>query len=134
MTWFMEVLWNGKAEFEVKLLTGRKRQYTVSLDNRTCSCGYFQLAGLPCSHAITTIFKCVKKVEDFIAPCYFVEVFNKIYEHCLEPVEGEEMWPVSHKPRTQAPAYATIPDNMPCRPKNNYRRREESEKPKPSKK
>ena len=50
------------------------------------------------------------------------------------PVEGEEMWPVSEKPRPQAPAYATIPDSMPGRPKNNDRRREESEKPKPSKK
>ncbi|KAE8793274.1 hypothetical protein D1007_32114 [Hordeum vulgare] len=65
-----EVLWNGKDGFEVKLLTGRIRQYRVSLDNWTCSCGYFHLAGLPCSHAVAAIYKCGKKVEDFIAPCY----------------------------------------------------------------
>jgi hypothetical protein len=82
-TQFMEVLWNGKAGFEVKLLTGRRRQYTVSLEKRTCSCGYFQLAGIPCSHAIAAIYKCGQLVEDFIAPCYSVEVFKKIYEHCL---------------------------------------------------
>jgi hypothetical protein len=56
-TQFMEVLWNGKDGFEVKLLTGRRR-YTVSLEKRTCSSGYFQLAGIPCSHAITAIYKC----------------------------------------------------------------------------
>jgi hypothetical protein len=30
----MEVLWNGKDGFEVKLMTGRKRQYTVSLEKK----------------------------------------------------------------------------------------------------
>jgi hypothetical protein len=126
----MEVLWNGKDGFEVKLITGRRRQYTVSLDNMTCSCGYFQLSGLPCSHAITAIYKCGRLVEDFIDPCYSVEVFNRIYEHCLQPVEGEELWPVSEKPRPQAPGYV----KMPGRPKKNDRRREEHEKPKPTKK
>jgi hypothetical protein len=126
----MEVVWNGKDGFEVKLMTGRKRQYTVSLDNRTCSCGYFQLSGLPCSHAITAIYKCGKVVEDFIHPCYSVEVFKNIYDHCLQPVEGEEMWPISKKPRPQAPGYV----KMPGRPKKNDRKREETEKPKATKK
>jgi hypothetical protein len=125
----MEVLWNGKDGFEVKLLTGSRRQYTVSLEKRTCSCGYFQLAGLPCSHAITAIYKCGKAVEDFIAPCYSVEVFKKKYEHCLQPVEGEEMWPTSTNPRPQALGYVRMPD----RPKKNDRKREEQEKPKAEK-
>lgn len=129
-TQFMEVLWNGKDNFEVKLLTGRRRQYTVSLENRTCSCGYFQLVGLPCSHAITAIYKCKKLVEDYIDPCYSVDTFNSIYEHCLEPVEGEELWPISAKPRPQAPGYV----QMPGRPKKNARKREETEKPKPTNK
>jgi hypothetical protein len=119
-----EVLWNGKDGFEVKLLT-RRRQYTVSLDNKTCSCGYFQLYGLHCAHAITAIYKCGKLVEDFIAPCYSVAVFKQIYEHCLQPVEGEEMWPISEKPRPQAPGYVRMPE----RPKKNERKRKECEKP-----
>ena len=126
----MEVLWNGKDGYEVKLLTGRKRQYTVSLENRICSCGYFQLSGLPCSHAITAIYKCGQLVEDYIAPCYSVSVFKQIYDHCLEPVQGEESWPISDKPRPQAPGYV----RMPGRPKKNARKREEHEKPKPSNK
>ena len=76
---FMEVLWNGKDGFEVRLVTGRRRQYTVSLEKRTCSCGYFQLSGLPCSHAITTIYKCGKQVEDYIYPCYSIDTFMSIY-------------------------------------------------------
>jgi hypothetical protein len=106
-------------------MNGRGRKYTVNLEKRTCSCGYFQLAGLPCCHAITAIYKCGKVVDDFIDNCYSIEQFKKIYEHCLEPVEGEEMWPVSANPRPQAPGYV----RMPGRPKKNHRRREVGEAP-----
>jgi hypothetical protein len=124
-TQFLDVLWNGKDGFEVRHMNGRGRKYTVNLEKRTCSCGYFQLAGLPCCHAITAIYKCGKVVDDFIDNCYSIEQFKKIYEHCLEPVEGEEMWPVSANPRPQAPGYVT----MPGRPKKNHRRREVGEAP-----
>jgi hypothetical protein len=124
-TQFLDVLWNGKDGFEVRHMNGRGRKYTVNLEKRTCSCGYFQLAGLPCCHAITAIYKCGKVVDDFIDNCYSIEQFKKIYEHCLEPVEGEEMWPVSANPRPQAPGYV----RMPGRPKKNHRRREVGEAP-----
>jgi hypothetical protein len=126
MTQFLEVLWNGKEGFEVKHLSGRGRRYTVNLENRTCSCGYFQLAGLPCCHAISAICKCGRVMEDYIDKCYSIIEFKKIYEHCLQPVEGQENWPVSPNPRPQAPGYV----RMHGRPKKNDRRREEGEKPK----
>ncbi|XP_020158364.1 uncharacterized protein [Aegilops tauschii subsp. strangulata] len=131
-TQYLEVLWNGENGFEVKQVNGRGRQYTVDLEKWTCSCGYFQLAGLPCHHAISAIYKCNKNIEDFIAPCYFVEVFNKIYEHCLQPVESEEMWPVSPNPRPVPPEYVRLPgkEKKKGRPKNNDRRREETKQPK----
>jgi hypothetical protein len=40
-TQWLEVLWNGEHGFEVKKINGRGRQYTVNLENKTCSCGYF---------------------------------------------------------------------------------------------
>ena len=126
-TQFCEVLWNGKDGFEVKHLTGRGRRYTVNLERKTCSCGYLQLAGLPCCHAICAIYKSGRKIEEFIHPCYYIETFKKIYEHCLQPVEGEECWPVSRNPRPVAPGYIAMPG---ARKKNNDRRREEGEAPK----
>lgn len=77
-----DVLWNGKDGFEVKHTSGRGRRYTVNLEKRTCSCGYFQLAGLPCCHAISVIYMCGRKVDDFIDNCYSIQEFHKIYEHC----------------------------------------------------
>jgi hypothetical protein len=44
----------------------------------------------------------------------------------LQLVEGEENWPVSSKPRPQAPGYVRMPE----RSKKNDRRREEGEAPK----
>ncbi|XP_048532810.1 uncharacterized protein LOC125511465 [Triticum urartu] len=126
MTQFYDVLWNGKEGFEVKHVSGRGRSYTVNLDKWTCSCGYFQLAGMPCCHAISAIYKSGRNIADFIHKCYSVEQFKKIYEHCLEPVEGQERWPISDKPRPQAPGYVS----MPGRPRNNDRKREEGEAPK----
>jgi hypothetical protein len=49
---------DGFLVVEVKQINGRGRQYTVNLEKKTCSCGYFQLAGLPCHHAISAIYKC----------------------------------------------------------------------------
>lgn len=128
-TQYLEVLWNGKDGFEVRHMQGRRKRYTVNLEKWTCSCGYFQLAGLPCSHAISAIYKSGNKVEDFIHKCYYIETFNKIYEHCLQPVEDEGNWPVSQNPRPVAPGYIAMPG---ARKKltGNDRRREEGEAPK----
>jgi hypothetical protein len=82
------VLWNG----EVKHINDRGSQYTTNLDRNTCSCGYFQLAGLLCHHAISTIYKC-QEIDDFIHPCCSIEVSKKIYEHCFQPLEDEATWP-----------------------------------------
>jgi hypothetical protein len=43
------VLWNGQDGFEVK--EKDKMKFTINLAQRTCSCRYWQLSGLPCSLA-----------------------------------------------------------------------------------
>jgi hypothetical protein len=62
------VLWNGEDGIEVKHINGRGREYIVNLGKKTCSCAYFQLAGLPYHHAISAIYKCQKHIDDFIHP------------------------------------------------------------------
>nr|AAU43947.1 hypothetical protein [Oryza sativa Japonica Group] len=72
-----EAIWNGKDGFEV---TDKDKRYTVDLEKRTCSCRYWQLAGIPCAHAITALFVSSKQPEDYIADCYSVEV-----QECSRP-------------------------------------------------
>lgn len=119
---FCHALWNGKDGYEVK---HHDKRFTVSLENKTCSCRYWQLSGLPCCHAVSCIYYSSRDINEFIAKCYSIEEFNKTYEHCLQPVEGITSWPTSERPKPRAPAYV----KMPGRPRKE-RRREPNEKPK----
>ncbi|WVZ71885.1 hypothetical protein U9M48_020417, partial [Paspalum notatum var. saurae] len=116
---------NGADKFEVKHWDHR---FTVDLAKKECSCRYWQLSSLPCCHAISRIYFKTNSLDDYVADCYRVDQFKKIYSHCLEPVEGMQSWPVSDRPKLRAPGYI----KMPGRPKTE-RRREPTEKPKAKK-
>jgi hypothetical protein len=120
------VLWNGQDGFEVQEREDRK--YIVKLQTRECTCRYWQLSGLPCSHAIAAIYKASHKLDDYIASCFTKEAYMKTYQHVLQPVEGAANWPISNMPRPLAPAYV----KMPGRPKTQ-RKREQWEEPKGTK-
>lgn len=120
------VLWNGDQGFEVK--EKDKRRFTVNLEQKTCSCRYWQLSGLPCCHAISAIYMASKNLDDYIASCYSISDYMKTYQFCLQPVEGQESWPISEMPKPLPPAYV----KMPGRPKTQ-RTREPQEKPKGTK-
>ena len=74
-----DVLWNGKEGFEV--LEHEKFKFTVNLEAWTCSCRYWQLSGMPCCHAISAIYKTGRKIDDYIAKCYTIDKYKKIYFH-----------------------------------------------------
>jgi hypothetical protein len=116
---------NGAEKFEV---THWDHRFTVDLQEKTCSCRYWQLSGLPCYHAISSIYFKTSSLEDYIADCYSVENFKKTYNYCLEPVEGMESWPISDRPKLKSPGYI----KMPGRPKTE-RKREPHEAPQATK-
>ena len=74
----------------------------------------------------------LKKLNAYIklsGYCYSVDSFKLTYNYCLEPVEGQDSWPTSDRPKLKAPGYI----KMPGRPKIE-RRREPHEQPKAKKK
>lgn len=117
-----QVLWNGKEGFEVQ--EGVHRRYTVNLDIWKCSCRYWELSGLPCSHAISAIYTISGQIDYYIAPCYKISKYNKIYDHVMQLVEGKESWPVADMPKPHPPPHRVMPGR-----KKTKRRREEGEKP-----
>ncbi len=117
-------IWNGEDAYEVRHeYTGHR--FTVNLKERTCSCRYWQLSGLPCPHAITCIYCETNCIDDYISRSYTIENFKRTYAHCLQPVEGQAAWPVSDRPRPEAPKEMKKPGR-----KKKNRTREEQEKPK----
>ena len=111
-----DVLWNGKEGFEVR--EKDRMKYTINLEQRNCSCRYWQLSGLPCCHAINAIYKSSQQLDGYIDSCYSIEVYKRIYAHCLEPVQGEESWATSDHPKPSPPGYT----KMPGRPRKERRR------------
>ncbi|XP_006656458.1 uncharacterized protein LOC102711269 [Oryza brachyantha] len=103
---FCHAICNGDDSFEVKHHDNR---LTVHLDKKECSCRYWQLSGLPCPHAISCILLKTKSLDDYIAECYSVKEFRKIYSHCLEPVEGMSSWPQDDRKPLNAPEYIKMP-------------------------
>ncbi|KAB8103767.1 hypothetical protein EE612_036365 [Oryza sativa] len=105
---FCHATCNGGDSFEVKHHDNR---FTVHLDKKECSCRYWQLSGLPCPHAISCIFFKTKtnSLDEYIAECYSVKEFKKIYSQCLEPVEGMSSWPEDDKEPLNAPGYIKMP-------------------------
>ncbi|WVZ75505.1 hypothetical protein U9M48_023551 [Paspalum notatum var. saurae] len=121
-----DVLWNGVDGFEVQ--EKETHRFIVNLNERTCTCRYWQLLGLPCYHAISCIYKALKVLDEFIAPCFIVSCYNNIYAHALQPVEGPTNWPSVDMPRPEPLGFV----KMPGRPKTE-RRREPGEAPKGTK-
>ncbi|KAL2245996.1 UNVERIFIED_CONTAM: hypothetical protein Sindi_2867800, partial [Sesamum indicum] len=67
-------------------------KYTVDLGKQSCSCRKWDLCGIPCKHAMSAICSQVKKPEDYVDKCYWVQTFNKVYEHAIFPVNGPHLW------------------------------------------
>ncbi|XP_030925924.1 uncharacterized protein LOC115952789 [Quercus lobata] len=70
----------GSFMYEVD--NGRER-HVVDLAKKACSYRIWDLTGLPCKHGISAIVKNLKKVEDYVYPCYLKETFTETYKEII---------------------------------------------------
>lgn len=106
---------------------------TVCLDERTCSCGYWQFKGFVCKHAATVIIKArggEGSLPDHIDPYYKVQAFQQTYEENIVPVvemdipdftKGSEL--VIKPPRNKRPAGRPKLKRIPSRGEDSKRTR-----------
>jgi hypothetical protein len=114
-TQYCHVLWNGEAGFEVR---DKKWRFTVDLKNKTCSCRYWQVSGIPCAHACSALFKMTEEPNNHVNKCFSIETYKRTYQHVLQPVEHEDAWPMSENPKPLPPRVK----KMPGRPTKKRRR------------
>lgn len=57
-----------------------REKYKVDLDNRTCTCTYFQHLQYPCLHALVVIMEKGYKVSDYCSERYRMSYVNEIFE------------------------------------------------------
>ncbi|XP_021721971.1 uncharacterized protein LOC110689495 [Chenopodium quinoa] len=103
-----------------------KSQFPLSLNNKICSCGAWQLSGIPCRHAIRAMFHAKVDPYNYTISWYSVKTYKQLYNHCINPVPDMSQWP-------SMDAFPHIdPPKMKRgigRPRRNRRREEGEEQP-----
>ncbi|CAN1121161.1 hypothetical protein LINPERPRIM_LOCUS2017 [Linum perenne] len=92
------------------------------MKNNTCSCGYYTLSGIPCTHAVAAIGFLRLKIEDHVHKLYKVERVAQAYGYGVPALVGRQAWPA-------AQGYDVLPPKIkrqPGRPKK-ARRKEPAE-------
>ncbi|XP_030963877.1 uncharacterized protein LOC115985042 [Quercus lobata] len=91
----MVPVWCGdcnESKFEVSKLPDK---YVVDIKQRTCSCGSWDLTGIPCAHSIAALGYMGHTIEDYVHHCYSMESLAQTYESCVYPINGPKLWPQS---------------------------------------
>ncbi|XP_008227197.1 PREDICTED: uncharacterized protein LOC103326736 [Prunus mume] len=58
----------------------------VDLEQRTCSCRFWQIDGFPCTHAVAAILAKKDSVYDYVECYYRTDFFRKAYESPIVPI------------------------------------------------
>ena len=67
--------------------------YTVNMAEKTCDCGYWQLNGLPCMHAMCVITNTRLDLNDYVSDFYLTSKWRQLYAEGMKPVQGMQSWP-----------------------------------------
>ena len=67
--------------------------YTVNMAEKTCGCGYWQLNGLPCMHAMCVITTTRLNLNDYVSDFYLTSTWRQLYAEGMKPVQGMKSWP-----------------------------------------
>ncbi|GJV78097.1 RNA-directed DNA polymerase, eukaryota, reverse transcriptase zinc-binding domain protein [Tanacetum coccineum] len=82
---------SGWMQFEVRQGNGLEA-FNVQLDNKTCSCGQWQLTCIPCPHSITAMCNVNMNPEDFVTDSFRLATYKKLYEFNIKHVKGIDQW------------------------------------------
>ncbi|WOH04134.1 hypothetical protein DCAR_0623542 [Daucus carota subsp. sativus] len=111
------VEWSGGPKF---LVTSTSGGYEMVVDtfNKTCACNKWQLSGIPCFHAVACYHSRNIDPVQGIHPSYSRDMYLKVYEHILQPINGAELWESTPYPKPLPPNVKTAPG----RPKKRSRK------------
>lgn len=103
------VLWNGGDKYQVSVGGLWTDQCIVDFKYKVCSCRRWELIGIPCKHAVATLWNMatngadVGLPEDFVHPSYWLDTWKEMYSFKIGPINGRMMWPKSECTATPTP-------------------------------
>ncbi|XP_062114565.1 uncharacterized protein LOC133825667 [Humulus lupulus] len=68
----------------------------VDLLNKTCTCGVFQIIGIPCAHALSGSLKRGVNFYSLCSDYYKIETWRSSYTESIYPTGNKEEWIVPH--------------------------------------
>ena len=85
------VKWTWEHEFEVGL---NETRVGVQLDKMECGCGYWQLKGIPCVHALACLNTIRHtNIEDYTDHCFHTETWRRCYSAVIHSIPSKDLWP-----------------------------------------
>ncbi|KAK8648758.1 hypothetical protein V6N13_129501 [Hibiscus sabdariffa] len=94
----------------------------TALSSHKCTCRYWDLTGIPCSHSICVILFNYKPLERYVDEAYRKENYQSLYHYALPTIPSEAFW----KDTKMGPLEPPVKRKLPGRPKQK-RKREEGE-------
>ncbi|RYR07501.1 hypothetical protein Ahy_B05g074862 [Arachis hypogaea] len=85
-------IYAGRDKYEVYNTHGNRKKFVLDLSKRECSCRKYQLAGIPCQHAMSCIMKMCFDVDSYFDDCFKKDTYVRCYEHIIYPVNGSNLW------------------------------------------
>ncbi|RYR19836.1 hypothetical protein Ahy_B03g064726 [Arachis hypogaea] len=62
----------------------------VDLGKRLCTCGFWQLSGMPCVHACAALAR-VRRPDEFCHQWLTMEAYNNTYAFHINPIPGQAL-------------------------------------------
>nr|XP_017233707.1 PREDICTED: uncharacterized protein LOC108207788 [Daucus carota subsp. sativus] len=69
-----------------------KSQFPLSLNNKICSCGAWQISGIPCRHAIRAMIHAKIDPQKVVSTWFHVSTYKQIYNYSISPIPDKEQW------------------------------------------
>ncbi|WOH08245.1 hypothetical protein DCAR_0727683 [Daucus carota subsp. sativus] len=100
-----------------------KSHFPLSLNNKLCSCGAWQISGIPCRHAMRAMVHAKIDPHSVVSTWYSVRTYKYSYSFSINPIPDKNQWPAYDNLPTVMPPTIKRGIGRPCR----NRRREEGE-------
>ncbi|XP_057720285.1 uncharacterized protein LOC130934766 [Arachis stenosperma] len=117
--------------YEIFEVHGWPTNMAVDLGKRSCTCGFWQLSGMPCVHACAALARAGRRPDEFCHSWLTIEAYNNTYGFHINPIPGQALWEKSPYNRPQAPKFKKKPG--PIKKKRRKDADEESSKGKKQK-
>ncbi|KAK8651909.1 hypothetical protein V6N13_141484 [Hibiscus sabdariffa] len=116
---YCHVTWNGQNGFEVYC---NGSTYVVDLQGHKCTCRYWDLTSIPCSHSICVILFNCEPIERYVHEAYTKETYQSLYDCALPTIPSEAFWKDTKMGLLEPPVKRKLPRRL-----KQKRKREEGE-------